>query len=45
MRVLHELSIFDHITARDCVTSKELMEFAKADQRLLGTPESALNTS
>lgn len=44
MRVLHELSIFDHITARGRVTSRELAELSKADQALLGKSRNAFSS-
>jgi hypothetical protein len=37
VRVLQDLSVFDHITAKVRITSAELAEMVKADRTLLGS--------
>lgn len=37
VRVLQDLSVFDHIAAKGRMTSAELAEMVKADRTLLGS--------
>jgi hypothetical protein len=37
MRVLQDLSVFDHITTKGRITSAELAEMVKVDRTLLGS--------